>query len=85
METPRLFAYLSYRDAVSALDWLQRAFGFEVVAKQLGADGKTVQHAELRLGEAVVMVASYDQDYEVPPLKGRSTGGGLYIKLGQKW
>lgn len=74
-----LFAYVSYKDAITALDWLQQAFGFEVITKQLSEDGKTLQHAELKLGEAVVMVASYDQDYEVPPLKGRSTGGGLYL------
>ncbi len=75
----KLFAYLSYKDAVTALDWLQDALGFEVISKQLSDDEKTVQHAELKRGDAVIMVASYDQDYDVPTLKGRSTGGGLYI------
>jgi uncharacterized glyoxalase superfamily protein PhnB len=78
MSNAKLFAYLSYRDAVKALDWLHEAFGFEVVTKQLRDDG-TVQHAELKLGEAVIMVAGYDQNYDALQLKGRSTGRGLYI------
>jgi uncharacterized glyoxalase superfamily protein PhnB len=73
----RLFAYLSYRDAPAAIDWLQ-AIGFEVTARQGGEDG-SVQHAELRLGEAVVMLATDEAGYTVPPLIERSTGGGLYL------
>jgi uncharacterized glyoxalase superfamily protein PhnB len=38
-----------------------------------------VLHAELRLGDAVVMLATADADYTVPTLVGRSTGGGLYL------
>jgi uncharacterized glyoxalase superfamily protein PhnB len=72
-----LAAYLSYRDASAALAWL-RALGFEIVTRQDGTEG-TVQHAEARLGDAVVMVASFDEDYDVPPLRGRSTGRGLYL------
>jgi uncharacterized glyoxalase superfamily protein PhnB len=72
-----LAAYLSYRDAPAALAWLT-ALGFEIVTRQDGPDG-TVQHAEARLGDAVVMVASFDEDYDVPPLRGRSTGRGLYL------
>jgi uncharacterized glyoxalase superfamily protein PhnB len=73
----RLFAYLSYRDAPAAIDWLER-IGFEVTTRQLREDG-SVQHAELRLGEAVVMLASDDAGYTVPPLIERSTGAGLYV------
>jgi uncharacterized glyoxalase superfamily protein PhnB len=43
-----LFAYLSYRDAPAAIDWLE-AIGFRVVTRQPG-EGGTVLHAELRLG-----------------------------------
>jgi uncharacterized glyoxalase superfamily protein PhnB len=72
-----LFAYLSYADASAALEWLQRV-GFEVVARQDGPKG-SVLHAEVRLGQAVVMVASNDADYQKPTLIGRSTGAGLYL------
>jgi|EndMetStandDraft_7_1072992.scaffolds.fasta_scaffold136833_2 uncharacterized glyoxalase superfamily protein PhnB len=73
----KLFAYLSYRDAPAGIEWLER-IGFEVAARQDGDDG-SVQHAELRLGDALVMVASDDAGYEVAPLVGRSTGAGLYL------
>jgi uncharacterized glyoxalase superfamily protein PhnB len=72
-----LFAYLSYRDALAAIEWLE-AIGFRVVTRQPGADGM-VLHAELRLGDVVVMLATADADYRAPTLVGRSTGSGLYL------
>ncbi|GGI00584.1 VOC family protein [Arthrobacter liuii] len=75
----RLFAYVSYPDAAAALDWLEKA-GFQPVRRQDGPDGKVV-HAEVRMGDAVVMVSSDDAAYERPPLVGRSTGSGLYLLL----
>jgi predicted enzyme related to lactoylglutathione lyase len=65
-----LFAYLSYRDAAAATRLLE-AIGFRVVTRQPGDDG-SVLHTELRLGDAVIMLAN--ADYAVPPLAGRSTG-----------
>jgi uncharacterized glyoxalase superfamily protein PhnB len=75
--TSKLFAYLSYPDASAALDWMERV-GFDVVRRQDGASGQ-VLHAEVRLGEAVVMVTSDDAEYQRPSLVGRSTGQGLYL------
>jgi uncharacterized glyoxalase superfamily protein PhnB len=72
----KLFAYLSYRDAGAAIEWLE-AIGFEVTTRQDGEQG--VMHAELALGDAAVMLATADEPYEVPALKGRSTGHGLYL------
>jgi uncharacterized glyoxalase superfamily protein PhnB len=74
--TTELFAYLSYRDADRGLAWLS-AVGFEVVTRQ--DDGDAVAHAEVRLGSVVLMVASDLAGYETPPLRGPSTGGGLYL------
>ncbi|TFD83186.1 bleomycin resistance protein [Cryobacterium lactosi] len=73
----KLFAYLSYADAPAALTWL-RDLGFTVVRRQDG-EGNQVIHSELRLGEVVVMVSSFDEDYVTAPLLGRSTGRGLYL------
>ena len=75
----RLAAYLSYRDAPAALEWLQ-AIGFDVVRRADATDG-TVAHAEVRCDDVVLMVASHDADYHRPPLVGASTGGGLYLVL----
>ncbi len=74
----RLFAYLSYRNVNTAIDWLE-ALGFETTARQQH-DGTTV-HAELRRGDAVVMVAPADEPYEMPGLINRSTGRGIYLTV----
>jgi len=52
---PRLSAALTYDDASGAIDWLCRAFGFEVRLKVEG-DGGRIVHSELTYGEALIMV-----------------------------
>lgn len=47
---------LRYRNALSAIDWLCEAFGFQRHA--VYADGEIVQHAQLTFGNGMVMVAS---------------------------
>lgn len=74
----KLFAYLSYRDGVKAIAWLQEAFGFDIVSKNVDETGKLV-HSEIRLGDAVLMIGTNDKDYLMSPLKEMSTGQGLYI------
>jgi uncharacterized glyoxalase superfamily protein PhnB len=75
--TAKLFAYLSYPDAPAALEWMERV-GFNVVRRH-DDDAGQVLHAEVRLGDAVLMVASNDAACERPALVGRSTGQGLYL------
>ena len=53
---PRLSASVFYEDPRAAIDWLCRAFGFEVRLKVEGEGGKIV-HSELTFGEGLVMVA----------------------------
>lgn len=52
---------LTYRDAPAAIDWLQKAFGFEKKVAYDGPDG-TIAHAELRLGSDYVMLGSVKDD-----------------------
>jgi uncharacterized glyoxalase superfamily protein PhnB len=52
---PRISVAIFYDDALRAIDWLCRAFGFEVRLKVLTEDGR-VQHSELLYGEGVIMV-----------------------------
>jgi uncharacterized glyoxalase superfamily protein PhnB len=56
---PRLSAALIYQDAAAAIDWLCRAFDFEVRLKVVGDSGR-IEHSELTFGEAVVMVGQED-------------------------
>jgi uncharacterized glyoxalase superfamily protein PhnB len=52
---PRLSSSIFYDDAAKAIDWLCRAFGFEVRLKVEGEGGR-IEHSELTYGDALVMV-----------------------------
>lgn len=54
---PNIFPALRYQDAPKAIEWLNRAFGFE---KQFVVPGEnnTVAHAQLRLGSGMIMMGS---------------------------
>ena len=75
-----LSAYFGYRDADAAIDWLGRAFGFEVTLRFGDEDGG-VAHAELRLGDAAIVVFSDRDGYERPPRQGDTLGSGSYLVL----
>ena len=60
--TPALF----YKDPFAALDWLERAFGFErsmVITEASGALG----HAEMRFGDGTIYVGKEWADFTVSP------------------
>jgi uncharacterized glyoxalase superfamily protein PhnB len=52
-----IYPVLRYQDAHAAMDFLERAFGFERAAVHEGDDGKVV-HAELRLGDDLIGLSS---------------------------
>jgi uncharacterized glyoxalase superfamily protein PhnB len=52
---PRISTALYYEDASLAIDWLCRAFGFDVQMKVVG-DGGRIEHSELVFGGGLVMV-----------------------------
>src|SRR5687767_4207297 len=54
---PRISSSLYYEDANKAIDFLCRAFGFEVRLKIEGDAGR-IEHSELVFGDAVIMVGS---------------------------
>jgi uncharacterized glyoxalase superfamily protein PhnB len=54
---------LRYRDAVAAIDWLERAFGFERNAVYMGPND-TVAHAQLTFGNGMVMLGSASNEGE---------------------
>lgn len=55
--TVTMYPTLRYRDALAAIAWLGEAFGFERQLVVPGEDGRVV-HAELRLGDGIVMLGS---------------------------
>src|SRR5215510_6888691 len=58
---PRISSSLFYQDPAKAIDWLCRAFGFQVRIKVEGEGGK-IEHSELEFGEGVIMVASASRE-----------------------
>jgi uncharacterized glyoxalase superfamily protein PhnB len=58
---PNIFPVLRYKDAARALDWLEKAFGFERKLVVPG-DGGTIAHAQLQLGAGFVMLGTVRDD-----------------------
>ncbi len=48
---------LRYRNALAAIEWLCRAFGFEKNAVYMG-EGEVVAHAQLSFGNGMIMLGS---------------------------
>jgi uncharacterized glyoxalase superfamily protein PhnB len=58
-----IYPVLKYDDARAAIDFLERAFGFETHGVHDGENGD-VAHAELRLGDQFVMLGSTSEGDE---------------------
>ncbi|MCX5479875.1 VOC family protein [Kaistia geumhonensis] len=75
-----LYPALRYRDPRAAIDFLVNAFGFSVHAIHEGPSGG-IAHAELRLGDGLIMVGTLDPAFAA---EGRTvTGGtsGIYVSV----
>src|SRR6266511_594355 len=78
--TPWLMPFLTVRDAQAALDFYQRAFGFEKRMAMPGPDGK-LMHVEVSWRDAVIM---FGPEGPSCPTKAPATTGamppiGLYV------
>jgi PhnB protein len=62
---PRISPYLLYEDAASAVEYLQRSFGFQLRRSEVGAAGRA--HNELLLGEdGLVMLGQAGKGFSSP-------------------
>ncbi len=82
---PRISPGVYYEDPRAAIDWLCRAFGFEVRLKVEGEGGR-IEHSELVFGDGLIMVGTagpgdsqkeaFRQSYASPrSLQGKNTQG----------
>ena len=75
---PRISSAIFYDEPAKAIDWLCRAFGFEVRLKVEGPDGR-IEHSELVLAEGLIMVGAAggrsDRPVPLPSRSPRSLGG----------
>ena len=71
---PSLGSALFYKDAFAALDWLEKAFGFERTMVITDKDGN-LGHSEMRFGDGYIMIGGEWIDYVASPasIGGRNT------------
>jgi uncharacterized glyoxalase superfamily protein PhnB len=55
---------LAYENGIVALEWLVKAFGFEENVEMRMMENNRLTHAELKLGESIIMLATPSPDYE---------------------
>jgi uncharacterized glyoxalase superfamily protein PhnB len=72
-----IFPSLRYRDADAAIEWLGSAFGCEPHEVHRGQDGRVV-HAELRFGDAIVMLGE-ERDGDDRGFGRHAGQGWLYV------
>jgi uncharacterized glyoxalase superfamily protein PhnB len=75
---PTICPYVFYRDGDAALEYLTRVFGFHERLRTTTPDG-SVGHAEVQLGESVIMVGC-PPDFVTPKELGTATVG-LYVHV----
>jgi PhnB protein len=75
--TPRVTPYLYYQDVAAALRFLADAFGFHEKLRMPGPDGK-IAHAEMTLGDGLVMMGCPGAEYRNPKHLGQTTQS-LYV------
>ena len=81
MTVTSLHAYLSYRDAPAAIEWLERALGFATTMRFEDEEG-FVAHAELRRdGVAVILFADAGAGYDRPAPRDGAVGQGVYLAV----
>ena len=83
MSTQNIFPAVRYRDADAALAWLTEAFGAEQRDVYRDRDGR-IRHAELKLGDGLIMFGAYDEHGFVggSPPDPRAGTVSLYVAVG---
>jgi uncharacterized glyoxalase superfamily protein PhnB len=84
-EFPRnsLTSAVFYRDPKAALDWLEKAFGFEPAMVITDKDGN-LGHAEMRFRECLIMIGSeWTDDHRSPASVGGKNTQSVHVHLDQ--
>lgn len=81
VKRPNLSAVVVYQDPKAALDWLERALGFELYMLIEDPDGRPL-HAEMRFGDSLIMVgAEWTSDHRSPKSLGGRNTAGVHVQL----
>lgn len=72
---------LIYRDPKAALDWLEKAFGFETVMVITNKEGQ-IEHSEMRFGDSLLMIGSeWSEKHKSPKSIGGVTTQTVHVHL----
>jgi len=71
-----LSAHAVVKDAARAIDFYKKAFGAEEVMRMPGPDGRTIMHAELKIGDSTLMLCD-----EMPGCRAPDPAGGTPVTL----
>ncbi|GAA0585979.1 VOC family protein [Rhizomicrobium electricum] len=78
---PAFTASVFYENPRAALDWLEKAFGFETVMRITDADG-TLVHSEMRYSDGLLYVgAPWNQDFAAPGKTGGRNTTNLHVRV----
>jgi uncharacterized glyoxalase superfamily protein PhnB len=72
--------YLLYQDAGAAVDWLAKAFGLRKAGRAFRGEDGRVNHASMKLGDALLMLGSPGPDFKGPGALGHVTQN-LYVDV----
>jgi len=70
---------LVYKDCGKAIEFYKRAFDAKEITRSLSPDGKTIWHAELRIGDSTVFVADEMQGGATAPPAGEASPFTLWL------
>jgi uncharacterized glyoxalase superfamily protein PhnB len=79
-DMPRITPHLFYDDVAAAIDWLVKAFGFQVRLRMTDQSGGVV-HGELEMADSLVMLGLTAENpaWESPQTHGGQVSQRLYI------
>lgn len=77
----RLVAHLVVDGCSEAIAWYQKAFGAEEICRNPAPDGKRIMHAEVRIGESIVMLCDEFPEFCGGKLRNPKAVGGTTVTL----
>jgi uncharacterized glyoxalase superfamily protein PhnB len=73
-------AALTVRNGADAIEFYKKAFGAEEIMRVLGPDGKSLMHAEIRVGNSRIMLGDESPAMGcLAPVTLGGPGGSLYV------
>lgn len=71
---------LTLKDSSAAIEFYKKVFDAQELFRMLGPDGKKVMHAEIRIGDSIIMLSDEfpQMNYRSPQSIGGS-GSGIYL------